>query len=380
MMFQDQTDTTTAPASSLYSFTDYISGKLDEITSNDFAQTAIVLVATFVSTKLINWISSSILKRIAKRTATDVDDRLIDEFERPVTVTLYLIGLFLAAKIMLSSALLPSSLAPWLMTISVYYWAVFAFRAVNILLVVATSHPNKFNTFQSATYPLFDNVGKLVIIGAVIFVVIQVWNVDATGWLASAGILGVAIGFASKDTLSNLFAGVFILADRPYRVGDYVQLDTGERGEVSFIGLRSTRIITRDDIEVTIPNSVIGGGKIVNETGGPTRAMRVRVPVGVAYGSDLAQVEKLLLDVANGGEMPHVSNTPAARVRFRGFGSSSLDFELLCWITSPQYRGLVQHDLLTEIYHTFDKNNIEIPFSQQDLYIKDWPRVPEKEQ
>jgi MscS family membrane protein len=380
MMFQDQTDTTTAPASSLYSFTDYLSGKLDEITSNDFAQTAIVLVVTLVSAKLINWISSSILKRIAKRTATDVDDRLIDEFERPVTVTLYLIGLFLTAKIMLMPALLPFSLAPWLMTISIYYWAVFAFRAVNILLVVATSHPNKFNTFQSATYPLFDNVGKLVIIGAVIFVVIQVWNVDATGWLASAGILGVAIGFASKDTLSNLFAGVFILADRPYRVGDYVQLDTGERGEVSFIGLRSTRIITRDDIEVTIPNSVIGGGKIVNETGGPTRAMRVRVPVGVAYGSDLAQVEKLLLDVANGGEMPHVSNTPAARVRFRGFGSSSLDFELLCWITSPQYRGLVQHDLLTEIYHTFDKNNIEIPFSQQDLYIKDWPRVPEKEQ
>ena len=379
MMFQDPTPPP-PNISSLYSITDYLSGKLDEITTNDFTQTAIVLVATFVSAKLINWISSSVLKRIAKRTATDVDDRLIDEFERPVTATLYLIGLFLAAKIMLPSEILPSNFAPWLMTISLYYWSVFAFRAVNILLVVATSHPKRFNAFQSATYPLFDNIGKLVIIGAVIFAVIQVWNVDATGWLASAGILGVAIGFASKDTLSNLFAGVFILADRPYRVGDYVQLDTGERGEVSFIGLRSTRIITRDDIEVTIPNSVIGGGKIVNETGGPTRAMRVRVPVGVAYGSDLAQVEKLLLDVVNGGGIPHVSNTPAARVRFRGFGSSSLDFELLCWITSPQYRGLVQHNLLTAICHAFDKNNIEIPFSQQDLYIKDWPNKPEKGQ
>ena len=120
MMSQDQTQLPST-ISSLYSVTDYLSGKLDEITTNDFAQTAIVLVATFVSAKLINWISSSVLKRIAKRTATDVDDRLIDEFERPVTATLYLIGLFLTAKIMLPSGILPSSFAPWLMTISLYY-------------------------------------------------------------------------------------------------------------------------------------------------------------------------------------------------------------------------------------------------------------------
>jgi small-conductance mechanosensitive channel len=354
---------------------DTIGIKLDNITPNTFLQTAIVLVSTIALAKMLNWISSAVLKRIAKKTATDVDDRLIHEFERPVTATLYLVGLFLTAKIVLSIEFLPTNLASWLMTISLYFWSVFAFRAVNILLVVATKHPKKFNAFQSATYPLFDNIGKLIIIGAVIFAVIQVWNVDATGWLASAGILGVAVGFASKDTLSNLFAGVFILADRPYRVGDYVQLDTGERGEVSFIGLRSTRIITRDDIEVTIPNSVIGGGKIVNETGGPTRAMRVRVPVGVAYGSDISQVEKLLLGVVNDEKTPHVSKTPAARVRFRGFGASSLDFELLCWITSPQYRGLVKHDLLTSIYRVFDENSVEIPFSKQDLYIKDWPNM-----
>ena len=225
-----------------------------------------------------------------------------------------------------------------------------------------------------AKKPLFDNIGKLLIIGGLIFALIQIWNVDATGWLASAGILGVAVGFASKDTLSNLFAGVFILADRPYRVGDYVQLDSGERGEVSFIGLRSTRIITRDDIEVTVPNSVIGGGKIVNETGGATRKMRVRIPVGVAYGSDIQFVEKLLLEVANNEKRGHVCKLPSARVRFRGFGASSLDFELLCWITSPEYRGLVKHELFTEIYRVFGENDIEIPFSQQDLYIKDWPK------
>lgn len=359
---------------------DQIGAELDKVTSNDFAQAAIVLVTTLALAKIINWICAAVLKRLAKKTATDVDDRLIHEFERPITATLYLVGLFLTVKIVLTSVHLPPNLAPWLMTISVYYWSVFAFRAVNILLVVATKHPKKFNAFQSATYPLFDNIGKLVITAGVIFAIIQVWNVDATGWLASAGILGVAVGFASKDTLSNLFAGVFILADRPYRVGDYVQLDTGERGEVSFIGLRSTRIITRDDIEVTVPNAVIGGGKIVNETGGPTRKMRVRVPVSVAYGSDIQCVEKLLLGTANDTKMSHVCATPSARVRFRGFGSSSLDFELLCWITSPEYRGLVKHELFTDIYRVFGENNIEIPFSKQDLYIKDWPNSPQGRQ
>ncbi|MDP6962610.1 MAG: mechanosensitive ion channel family protein [Planctomycetota bacterium] len=356
--------------------TDLIGEQLDRVTSNNFMQAFIVLLTTFVLAKLLNWTSSAILKRMAKKTSTDVDDRLLTEFEKPVTATLYLMGLFLTAKIMLTAEFLPRQVAPWLMTISLYYWAVFAFRSVNILLVVATKHPKKFHAFQSATYPLFDNVGKLAIIGGVIFVLIQVWNVDATGWLASAGILGVAVGFASKDTLSNLFAGVFILADSPYRVGDYVQLDSGERGEVSFIGLRSTRIITRDDIEVTVPNSVIGGGKIVNETGGSTRKMRVRIPVAVGYGSDIDKVEKLLIDAIKGDNVSHVSAFPTPRVRFRGFGASGLDFELLCWITSPQYRGLVKHELLTSIYLSFDENDIEIPYSKQDLYIKDWPETP----
>ncbi|MFT7517059.1 MAG: MscS family membrane protein [Myxococcota bacterium] len=351
----------------------FIGTKLNELTTNNIAQAAIVLVATMVLAKVVNWICAAVLKRLAKKTATDLDDRLIDEFKRPVTATLYLMGLFLALKFVLATTALPPNLSPWLMTIAVYYWSSFAFRAVNIILVVMTRQQKKFNAFQSETFPLFDNVGKLVIISALIFALIQVWGIDATGWLASAGILGLAVGFASKDTLSNLFAGVFILADRPYHVGDYVQLDSGERGEVSFIGLRSTRIITRDDIEVTVPNAVIGGGKIVNETGGATRKMRVRVPVGVAYGSDIKLVEKLLLKVVSDEKISNICKTPIARVRFREFGSSSLDFELLCWITSPEHRGLVKHDLFTAIYHIFEENGIVIPFSQQDLYIKEWP-------
>ncbi|GIS88459.1 MAG: hypothetical protein CM1200mP18_11690 [Gammaproteobacteria bacterium] len=93
-----------------------------------------------------------------------------------------------------------------------------------------------------------------------VFVVIVVWDLDATGWLASAGVVGLAVGFAAKDTLSNLIAGVFIMADAQYKIDDLFILDSGERGQVTHIGLRSTRFLTRDDIEITVPNAVMGQG------------------------------------------------------------------------------------------------------------------------
>ncbi|MFT5274966.1 MAG: MscS family membrane protein [Cryomorphaceae bacterium] len=85
-----------------------------------------------------------------------------------------------------------------------------------------------------------------------------------TAWLASAGIIGIAVGFAAKDTLANLFSGVFILADSPYKLGDYVVLEDNSRGKVTQISLRSTRMLTRDDVEVTVPNSITGNTKIIN--------------------------------------------------------------------------------------------------------------------
>ena len=120
------------------------------------------------------------------------------------------------------------------------------------------------------------------------------WNINVTAIGASLGLFSLAIGLAAKDTLGNLFAGIFIMADSPYKEGDYINLDTGERGYVTTIGLRSTRIMTRDDIEITIPNSVIATTKIVNESGGPHEKERVRVDVDIAYGSDLEKAKNIL--------------------------------------------------------------------------------------
>ena len=112
--------------------------------------------------------------------------------------------------------------------------------------------------------------------------------------------LGVVLGLAAKDTVANFFAGVFLMADSPFKEGDYIMLETGERGYVKNLGLRSTRFMTRDDIEITIPNSVIAAAKIINESGGSgvEDIERIRISVQVAYGSDVDQVKNILKSIA----------------------------------------------------------------------------------
>jgi small-conductance mechanosensitive channel len=134
------------------------------------------------------------------------------------------------------------------------------------------------------------------------------------------------------------------------------------------IGIRSTRILTRDDIEVTVPNAVIASSKIVNETSGRHPKMRVRVKIGVAYGSDVDEVRTVLLSCVEGVE--HVAAEPAPRVRFRAFGDSALLFELLTWVDEPVFRGRVLDALNAKVYKALNGAGIEIPYNKMDVYIK----------
>jgi small-conductance mechanosensitive channel len=216
--------------------------------------------------------------------------------------------------------------------------------------------------------PLMRNVTVVSVLVLGAMGVLSIWNVSVTPLLASAGLAGAAVAFAAKDTIANFLGGVSILFDRPYLVGHYVNLESGERGAVVDIGLRSTRIKTRDDILITVPNSIMANSTIVNESA-PIRRFRVRIPVGVAYGSDIENVESVLMDVAakNSG----IEEEPPPRVRFRSFGDSSLNFELLCWADDPMNRGRVIHELNSAIYGRFAEEGIAIPFPQRDVHLHD---------
>ena len=244
-------------------------------------------------------------------------------------------------------------------------------KASYVLLELLGRIQDRFAVVEERTLPLFDLMFTVLIIAAGAYALLQVWNIDATAWLASAGVIGIAVGFAAKDTIANLFAGFFIIADAPYKLGDYVVLDSGERGEITKVGIRSTRMLTRDDVEITMPNSLMANAKIINESGGRWMKYRIRIQVGVSYGSDVHEVVGVLEATARAHAQ--VCQDPAPRVRMRGFGASSLDFELLCWIERPVLRGLVSHELYMAVYDAFNASGIEIPFPQQDVWVRGMP-------
>lgn len=345
-------------------------GLIDTVLENRFIVAAMILGLSLTAMVVVDFVVSRVCRVFARRTSTTIDDSFIEISHRPVRVTVLLVGLWLA---MLQLDLPPHPVAivtSALKTLGAFVWAAFSMRFVSLLLS-QLGRLGGTGIFEARTRPLFDNLAKIVIISAAVYFIFLSWNINVSAWLASAGIVGIAVGFAAKDTLANLFSGIFILTDAPYKVGDFINLDSGERGEVKHIGLRSTRLLTRDDVEITVPNAVIANAKIINETGGPSQRERVRIKVGVAYGSDIDRLREILTEI--GVAHPRTCDDPEPRVRFRQFGESSLDFELLCWIEEPVLRGQVVDALNTEIYKRLAREGIEIPYPKRDVYIRQMP-------
>ena len=348
-----------------------IQAGLDYLGPNAWLRAGVIILASFLAAFVIERIIVATIGRLVGKTATQLDDEVIERLRRPIFMSIFVAGLVIATRQLAMSEGLTEATVSALKTILIFVWLGFALRLFGVILHGLSRMRDRYEFIQPSTLPLFDNAAKIIVVGAGVYFAFLAWNIDVTALIASAGIVGLALSFAAQDALSNIFGGMSILADRPYKVGDFINLDSGERGEVTQIGLRSTRLLTRDDVEISIPNSVMGNATIVNEAGGPHEKFRIRVAVGVAYGSDIDHVQELLLAVANGHE--EVCSSPEPRVRFRRFGDSSLDFELLVWVAQPVLRGRLSHELNCEVYKSFNANGVEIPFPQQDVYVKALP-------
>lgn len=309
--------------------------------------------------------------KLTSRTSTEVDDRLVRLVAGVAGVVVAYMALIAAVQALPVGGTVITVGTRVLASLLVLHLTRAALKASDIGLLLLSQVQDRYSIIEERTLPLFDLMATVIVVGISAYALFVVWNIDPTAWLASAGVVGIAVGFAARDTLANLFAGFFIIADAPYRVGDYVVLDTGERGEVTRVGIRSTRLLTRDDVEVILPNSAMANTKVVNESGGRWVKYRIRLKVGVAYGTDVDRVVDLLEGIAR--EHDGVCRHPQPRVRMRGFGDSSLDFELLCWVNHPSERGLVSHQLYMEVYKALGREGIEIPFPQRDLWVRELP-------
>jgi len=325
---------------------------------------SIFLLVVFA--KIVDIIINKVFRRFAKFTKSNIDDRIIDAIHRPIYLTIILMGCAIIITRLKASPDVVFYINNALYSAVSIVWAITIMKISNAITEHVIYKGPDVMGLSRDIIPLIENLLKIVIIAAALMTVLSIWEINITPLLASAGVVGVAIAIAAKDMLSNFFGGISIFMDRPYKLGDYIVLESGERGEVVTIGVRSTRIKTRDDILIAVPNAVIANSKIINESA-PIPNFRVRIHVSVSYGSDIDLVERTLLEIASNNR--NILSEPAPRVRFREFGDSALNFELLCWAREPALRGRTIHELNSSIYKKFNETGIIIPFPQRDVHI-----------
>lgn len=336
------------------------------ITSSPYFNALISMAAFVFIAGLLDLVITRVLRKFAKITKTTLDDRILDIVHRPVFLTVIVIGVLVSLSYLNPPEKVVFYSGGVLYSIITVIWGIVIIRISNLLIEYSIASVSDVTGLRKDIVPLVENILLIVLLLASVFIVLSIWKINITPILASAGIAGVLVALAAKDTVANFLGGISIFIDRPFKIGDYIVLGADERGEVVAIGIRSTRIQTRDDILITIPNSIIAGSKIVNESA-PVPKFRVRIRVTVAYGSDIDLVERVLTEIASSTE--NVVEDPSPRVRFREFGDSSLNFELLCWVREPALRGLTIHELNCAIYKKFHEAGITIPFPQRDVHL-----------
>ncbi|MEB3230362.1 MAG: mechanosensitive ion channel domain-containing protein [Leptolyngbyaceae bacterium] len=207
---------------------------------------------------------------------------------------------------------------------------------------------------------------KYVLIFLGVLILLQLWGIDASSLAIIASVLGVGIGFGIQNITNNFISGFIITLERPIQVGDFVNV--GElMGTVEKIGARSTEIITLDQVTIIIPNSRFLENEVINWSHG-SAVSRLHLPIGVAYGSDITEVKKALLEAIR--RHPEVLMRPKPEVFFQSFGENSLNFEVMVWTGDPRKQFKVKSDLNYEIEASLRRHNISIPFPQRDLHVR----------
>ena len=220
---------------------------------------------------------------------------------------------------------------------------------------------------------LTQNIVKAVVLLIGVLIILDSLHIEITSLLAALGIGSLAVALALQETLTNVFAGAYIVVSGHVKAGDYIKLDTGDEGYVADIGWRATRIRTLPNNIVIIPNSKLAQSIVTNYYL-PEKRMSLLIPINVSYDSDPEKVEKLLVEETKKavGEVPGLLGEPAPFVRFiPGFGDFSLGFTLICQVREFVDQYLVQHELRKRIFKRFRAEGIEIPFPIRTVYIRE---------
>lgn len=230
----------------------------------------------------------------------------------------------------------------------------------------------RFHIEIGLQYTLLRLVHYVIIALGVLYAIKIGFSVDLTSVAVILGFLSVGIGFGLQYAASDIASGFILLFERPIRIGDWLSLEGGVEGRVESISLRSTVLVTNENLAVILPNSKLVQNKFINYSYG-TQNVRLNIPIGVAYGSDLGTVKTALLEAAR--SVKEVLSDPAPIVHFSSFGDSALNLQIRVWINEPRNHTTIGSKINFAIDEAFRKYNIEIPFPQRDIRIRRDPAV-----
>ncbi len=315
----------------------------------------------------------AVLRRWAARTKTEVDDQILRAIHGPLVFGLFLGGLRLGlAAIALPAE--PHRIGEQILKLG--FIVLLALAAIRLFGIALAEWGRRVEGAGSIAGPA-RAMGKVVLVAVAAIMAADALGISIAPLLTTLGLGSLAVALALQDTLANFFSGLYLLADKPIRVGDYVKLESGEEGYVHSIGWRSTRIRQLANNVVVVPNQKMSQ-TIVTNYHLPEPRMALLIRVGVSYEADPQAVERLLVQVATeaaqSGEIPGLLADPAPFVRLiPGFGDSSLDFTLIVQVREFVDQYPAQHELRKRIFAAFKEAGIEIPFPQRTVHVRQFP-------
>ncbi len=323
---------------------------------------AIVILAVFaVSAKLSTYVLQEILPRFTAKTQTTLDDELVKALRRPVNLLVLLTGFALAIH-SLEFNVVDFGLIDMVLTI--LYIMLGAYLVSNIIhgLIQWYSNdiaPKTQSKLDDQLMPFLDKVDRIIIFTIALLMTLDRLGYQITPILASLGVAGIAVAFAAQETISNVFGAFSILTDKPFKVGDRIELSENEIGDVIDIGVRSTRIRTMDNKIVIMPNAVISKGKIINYAE-PDLMVRYTIKVGISYKSDIDRALQIMTEIAKNTD--GVISDPVPRAYVVALSSYSIDLILHIWVRDYKLEFEVPDRIYREIIRRFAQENIEIPY------------------
>lgn len=322
---------------------------------------SIVIISSYLLARFVHWIGRRYFSEFDPETTT-FGQAVVIEAYTPLSVSIALLGVSagLGSFGIIEAESLLSSVVATALTV---LWARAAVRAGSHWLEITNQRDQ---TYEFA--PIFQNFWTLTVVVIAVLITASIWNLQITPFLASAGILGIIIGFAAQDAISNLIGGVALYFDNTYKPGDVILLEEGMRGTVLDIGIRSTTVHLPDDAVVTVPNSVLNSTQVVNQTA-PQRHIRISVPVSAAYGTDYELVERIAHEVCE--DTPMIRDTPKPRVLFDEFGDSALIFQIRAYVSHPLAERRAIDQLNRRIYDRFEEEGVTMPFPQREISFLD---------